>query len=50
MGDHRNNSRDSRIYGAVPREDIMGQARFVIGSMNIKGDYSLRWGRFFEAI
>ncbi|MEM9300745.1 MAG: signal peptidase I [Pseudomonadota bacterium] len=48
VGDHRNNSRDSRIYGAVPRADILGRATRVIGSMDITGDYSIRWGRFFE--
>jgi signal peptidase I len=24
LGDNRNNSADSRIYGAVPRQDILG--------------------------
>ena len=30
MGDHRNNSNDSRAVGALPRNMIVGHARFVL--------------------
>jgi signal peptidase I len=28
MGDHRENSDDSRVWGAEPRDEILGIARF----------------------
>jgi signal peptidase I len=33
MGDNRDNSSDSRVYGAVHRNQIYGQARKVMGSI-----------------
>jgi signal peptidase I len=50
MGDHRNNSRDSRFYGAVSRDQILGRATHVIGSVNIRSTWSPRWERFFESM
>ena len=34
MGDHRNNSRDSRWCGAIPRSYVMGRVRQVIWPLN----------------
>ncbi|MDX1569679.1 MAG: signal peptidase I [Xanthomonadales bacterium] len=48
MGDHRNNSRDSRFYGTVSREAILGQATHVIGSVQLDDDLAPRWKRFFS--
>ncbi len=40
LGDNRNNSRDSRFIGLVPRDEIMGQSTAVILSLNYD-DYLL---------
>lgn len=50
MGDHRNNSRDSRFYGAVHRSQILGHATHVIGSLDIKNSWKPRWERFFSTM
>ena len=47
MGDHRNNSRDSRFYGTVSGAAILGRVTGVIGSIDITDDYQPRWQRFF---
>jgi signal peptidase I len=50
MGDNRDNSFDSRYYGAVDRKEIVGKATDVVFSVN-KNDYWLpRSGRFFKAL
>jgi signal peptidase I len=50
MGDHRNNSRDSRFFGAVHRDQILGHATHVIGSVDIKDSWLPRWERFFSSM
>ena len=50
MGDNRDNSRDSRFFGFVERESIVGQAKGVIGSFDITDKYQPRLGRFFSAL
>jgi signal peptidase I len=30
LGDHRDNSTDSRVFGAVPAQNIIGKAEFVL--------------------
>ncbi len=48
MGDNRDNSRDSRIFGFVKREAIVGQAVGVIGSIDITDKFQPRLHRFFS--
>ncbi len=50
MGDNRDNSKDSRVFGFVDRGKIIGQAKGVITSFNIKDKFQPRFGRFFESI
>ena len=50
MGDHRNNSRDSRYFGLVERSLILGRAHRVLLSVNIKDGWKPRWDRFFQAL
>ena len=35
LGDNRNNSQDSRYWGTVPRNEIVGRAMFVYWSIDI---------------
>ncbi len=50
MGDNRDLSRDSRIFGFVQREQIVGKAKGIIVSFDIKGNYLPRFRRFFSSI
>jgi len=50
LGDNRDSSRDSRYFGFVDRESIIGQAKGVIGSFDITDKYQPRFGRFFESL
>jgi len=50
MGDNRDNSKDSRVFGFVDRGKIIGQAKGVITSFDIKDKFQPRFGRFFESI
>ena len=50
MGDHRNNSRDSRYFGLVERSLILGRAHRVLLSVDIKGGWKPRWDRFFQPL
>ena len=47
MGDNRDNSADSRYFGFVQRNRIVGQATSVVISLNIKNKHQPRWKRFF---
>ena len=50
MGDNRDNSRDSRYFGFVERESIVGKAKGVIGSFDITDKYQPRFDRFFASL
>lgn len=50
MGDNRHNSADSRFWGFVPENHIVGKAMYVLLSLN-KGNSGLsRWNRWFTKI
>lgn len=50
MGDNRDNSLDSRYFGAVPRNKIVGEAVSVAFSVNRDRYYLPRAGRFGEKL
>jgi len=50
MGDNRDNSRDSRIFGFVDRRAIVGKAVGVAGSFKIHDKFQPRMDRFFQEL
>lgn len=50
MGDNRDNSRDSRWFGAVHRDSILGRATAVALSVDRDAYYMPRWDRFFSRL
>lgn len=50
MGDNRDDSFDSRYWGAVERKRIVGRATAVVLSFDKKNYWSPRWGRFFTTL
>lgn len=47
MGDNRDNSQDSRTFGVVPRDEIVGEATHVVMSFDKLDTFQPRWARFF---
>lgn len=50
MGDNRDRSRDSRWFGFVRRDRIVGRATTVVISLDPRHHYAPRWGRFFHSL
>lgn len=52
MGDNRDNSSDSRVFGQAPITNIKGRAMFVWLSLDRCGGLAnrIRWSRFFHAV
>lgn len=50
MGDNRNNSADSRVYGFFPVQEIQGKALRVIASLNPENYYLPRSERFLKPL
>ena len=53
MGDNRHNSQDSRYWGFVPEDHIVGKAWFIWLSINYKAEdflHKIRWSRLFTSI
>ncbi|HZX74981.1 MAG TPA: signal peptidase I, partial [Cyclobacteriaceae bacterium] len=52
MGDNRHNSIDSRYWGLVPEDHIVGKPLFVWMSVDSEADllHKIRWSRIFNTI
>jgi signal peptidase I len=50
MGDNRDNSYDSRWFGFVERERILGRATSVVLSLDRNHGWRPRWSRFFSPL
>jgi len=50
LGDNRDCSRDSRFFGFVERDSIVGKGKGIICSFDITDKYQPRLGRFFDSL
>ncbi|HKE41006.1 MAG TPA: signal peptidase I [Casimicrobiaceae bacterium] len=50
LGDNRDNSADSRVYGFIPRQEIVGNAKTVVLSLDYDRHYLPRLDRFLHPL
>lgn len=52
MGDNRHNSIDSRFWGFLPEDHLVGKAVLILGSIDARknGFSKIRWNRFFRTL
>lgn len=50
MGDNRDNSGDSRVFGFIPRSELLGRAARILVSLNKNDRYKPRWERFGQSL
>ena len=50
LGDNRDNSADSRFYGFIPRDEIVGNAKTIVLSLDYDDYYIPRADRFFRPL
>jgi signal peptidase I len=50
LGDNRDNSGDSRVFGFIPRRRILGKATRIAYSLNPENSHFPRWQRFFQRL
>jgi len=50
LGDNRDNSGDSRVFGAVPRKLLIGRAERILVSADIKGNWLPRTDRIGKSL
>ena len=50
LGDNRDNSRDSRYFGFMPRAEIIGEAKAVVASADLAHWLRPRFDRFFSKL
>jgi signal peptidase I len=50
LGDNRDNSEDSRFFGLVARENIIGRAERILVSADYKNTWNVRFSRFGKSL